>query len=294
MEKLACPTFRNVAGVHPTNIYLFPSTQNSEEHIVGWHSVKTVISKLSLKNPDNITATSNRHRISYLHADLDVEEEVKTLFYEFMGHSKQMNKSRYQAPLSAKIISRLGANLEKFDRGGEEDDEDNDDDKFECLTESQSAKNEKVNSDNQTEYFSNKCANDNVDFKKITSNCKKEKELKTKIYDSKVNEKLKIVENSIQEEENVNHYQVNQRCSWNEIETNLLIEEFNDFITEKVKQWPTREKINTFTHKVLPKKNYNVVRTKIINLRNKERKNKIQREKRREDRLKSMNVPTQI
>ncbi|XP_065657729.1 uncharacterized protein LOC136082419 isoform X3 [Hydra vulgaris] len=271
MEKLACPTFRNVAGVHPTNIYLFPSTQNSEEHIVGWHSVKTVISKLSLKNPDNITATSNRHRISYLHADLDVEEEVKTLFYEFMGHSKQMNKSRYQAPLSAKIISRLGANLEKFDRGGEEDDEDNDDDKFECLTESQSAKNEKVNSDNQTEYFSNKCAN------------------------AKVNEKLKIVENSIQaEEENVNHYQVNQRCSWNEIETNLLIEEFNDFITEKVKQWPTREKINTFTHKVLPKKNYNVVRTKIINLRNKERKNKIQREKRREDRLKSMNVPTQI
>jgi len=77
MEILCNQTNRRLAGVSPENDYVFASTRLSENHQCGWHAMHNIVEKLDLKKPENIKATTNRHRISTLYATMDLENKER-------------------------------------------------------------------------------------------------------------------------------------------------------------------------------------------------------------------------
>lgn len=106
-------------GVYENNIFVFASTGNSELNSSGWHTLKDICNadELILKREDLVNATSNRHRVSTLYAALDVPESERELFYKHMGHSADMNRDVYQAPLALQGVTKVGKNLMKFSGG---------------------------------------------------------------------------------------------------------------------------------------------------------------------------------
>ena len=81
IQKLVDPKIRIISGVLKSNNYVFPSTRQSE-----LSAMKVICNLLPLKNPNIITATCFRHRISALFAALDVPQHDKELFYNHMRH----------------------------------------------------------------------------------------------------------------------------------------------------------------------------------------------------------------
>lgn len=117
MNKLSDDRSRELAGVSSENTFVFASTQNSNLNFSGWHALQEVCSSLNLKSPKLINATNNRHRISTLYASMDLPEKERDLFFTHMGHSSEMNKNVYQAPLALLGITKVGRQLEKLGNG---------------------------------------------------------------------------------------------------------------------------------------------------------------------------------
>ena len=117
LKKLASVSLRSISGVLPSNKFLFASTQSSESHVSGWHAVNFVVKSLDLKSSDDLIATKNRHRISTLFAAFDVQQKDRELFFSHMGHSENMNRDVYQAPLAIHAITRVGKHLMDIDAG---------------------------------------------------------------------------------------------------------------------------------------------------------------------------------
>lgn len=107
--------FRKLAGVNPTNLYIFASTRGSEDHQSGWHALYNISSKLDLEEPDKIKATSNRHRISTLFASLDMSPNDRALFFKHMGHSEAINEHVYQNPMAIREVVTVGKSLLNID-----------------------------------------------------------------------------------------------------------------------------------------------------------------------------------
>ena len=117
MNKLCKASVRRLSGVNPTNIYVFASTRDSEDHQSGWHALNKVCDKLNLKEPDKIKSTSNRHRISTLFAALDLDPNERQVFFKHMGHSKEINEHVYQNPLAIQEVVTVGKSLLQIDAG---------------------------------------------------------------------------------------------------------------------------------------------------------------------------------
>lgn len=66
---------------------------------------------------DLLTATKNRHRISTIYASLDIPRNDGRFFYDHMGHSEQINKDIYQAPLALMEVIKVGKSLKQIDDG---------------------------------------------------------------------------------------------------------------------------------------------------------------------------------
>ena len=117
IRKLVDPETREQAGVRKGNPYLFPSTQDSDGHISGWHAINSIAKQAGVANIALITATKNRHRISTLYASQDIPEAQRHVFYKHMGHSENINKNVYQSPLALMEITHVGKHLTSFDDG---------------------------------------------------------------------------------------------------------------------------------------------------------------------------------
>ena len=117
MSKLCDPGVRFGSGVHVANRYVFPSTQNSERHVSGWHTVENIVKDLDLSNKSLLTATQNRHRVSTIYASLELPEKERDIFYRHMGHSKEINENIYQVPLALQEITKVGRTLKAIDEG---------------------------------------------------------------------------------------------------------------------------------------------------------------------------------
>ena len=117
VKKLADPESREQAGVRKENPYLFPSTQDSDCHISGWHAIHSIAKQAGVANIALITATKMRHRISTLYASQDIPESQRHVFYKHMGHSENINKNVYQSPLALMEITHVGKHLSNFDNG---------------------------------------------------------------------------------------------------------------------------------------------------------------------------------
>ena len=118
LTKLADQQIRGTCGIADKNNYLFPSKNGSLSHVSGWHSVKKICEKLELKEHEKITATSNRHRVSTEFALMDVPVAERDYIYKHLGHSEEINRNVYQAPLAIKAITVVGRRLQALDRGG--------------------------------------------------------------------------------------------------------------------------------------------------------------------------------
>lgn len=117
LDKLADKETRKVSGVSAKNPFLFASTQHSDINFSGWHALKEVCKKVTLKRADLVNATNNRHRVSTVYAAMDVPENERRFFYSHMGHSESMNKDTYQAPLAIMGITKVGKELLEMEKG---------------------------------------------------------------------------------------------------------------------------------------------------------------------------------
>lgn len=108
MKFLVDPDNRSLCGVLPTNNCVFAS-KSSNYHTSGWHAINDILVSLSLKGA--INATRNRHRVASLLAKLNMSEQEKELIYDHFGHSKNMNKHRYQAAAGSIQIQTTGKKL---------------------------------------------------------------------------------------------------------------------------------------------------------------------------------------
>jgi len=87
LDKLCDVYTRNDCGVLSSNTYLFPSTNNSAEHVYGWLAVHKVAEAAGVERVDLVTATRVRHRVSTLYAALDIPPNQRSNFYQHMGNS---------------------------------------------------------------------------------------------------------------------------------------------------------------------------------------------------------------
>ena len=117
LEKLCDENIRKQSGIKITNEYLFASARNSEDHISGWHTLHNVGERLPFKDPANMKATSNRHRISTIFAALEVPQSEREFFYKHMGNSAAINEQIYQAPLAMMEVTKIGKHLLNIDKG---------------------------------------------------------------------------------------------------------------------------------------------------------------------------------
>ena len=104
------------AGVLESNPYLFPSTEYSEAHVLGWNCIRHICDKANIRNPQ-INATNQHCRISTMYAALDVPQEEHSYFYKHMGHCQSVNEGTYQRPLPVMAILKVGKHLQHFDNG---------------------------------------------------------------------------------------------------------------------------------------------------------------------------------
>jgi len=118
LDKLCDRDVRADCGVLSSNKYLFPSTNQSTEHVYGWLAVHKVSQAAGIQRPDLVTATRVRHRVSTLYAALDVPPNQRTNFYKHMGHSSLINETIYQAPLAEVEITHVGQALQDIEARG--------------------------------------------------------------------------------------------------------------------------------------------------------------------------------
>lgn len=113
LRQIANPGVRQDASVDKHNPFLFANTKKSCSHVKGWNAVKSVSVQAGIRQ--NITATSIRHRASTIYASLDVPESERQTFYQHMGHSQEINKNVYQAPLAVQEVTKVGKFLRELD-----------------------------------------------------------------------------------------------------------------------------------------------------------------------------------
>ena len=108
MRYLTNENVRREAGVLPTNNYVFRSLKKSGGHASGWHSINYILKKLCMKGA--INATLNRHRVTSL------SEKEKELIFKHFGHSKNMNKNKYQAAAGSLQSKTTGKRLQEINQ----------------------------------------------------------------------------------------------------------------------------------------------------------------------------------
>lgn len=95
LNILASQQVRARSNVLNTNPYLFPSTRQSEFHLSGWHGFDEICKKIDLERKENLTFTKNRHLVSTLCSVMELPHSQRKQFYGHLGHSEQMNETRY-------------------------------------------------------------------------------------------------------------------------------------------------------------------------------------------------------
>lgn len=121
LNVLASNDVRAKANVSKKTPYLFPSTRQSEFHLSGWHGFNEICKKVDLEKRENITFTKNRHLVSTLCSVMELPDNQRQEFYDHMGHSEHMNKTRYQCPRSINAVTKVVPVLNDID--GSKDDE---------------------------------------------------------------------------------------------------------------------------------------------------------------------------
>jgi hypothetical protein len=108
---------RREVGVSSKNQFAFANTGLSSNHILGWPCINNLCKNAGVKQPNLLTATKQRHRLSTEFASLDLTEGERKLFFDHLGHEAQVNEHTYQHPLAYRELTTVGKQLVKFDGG---------------------------------------------------------------------------------------------------------------------------------------------------------------------------------
>ncbi|XP_048247628.1 uncharacterized protein LOC124124735 isoform X1 [Haliotis rufescens] len=108
---------RKEVGILEENPYVFPNTQQSPYHVLGWDAIRSMCDAAGVKHPELLTASKQRHRISTIYASLEVPTSDREYFYKHMGHSKGVNEGVYQYPLPIQEVTKVGKHLLQIDQG---------------------------------------------------------------------------------------------------------------------------------------------------------------------------------
>ena len=108
---------RKEVGILEGNPYVFPNTENSQFHVLGWNTTRKMCEHANVDNPELLTASKQRHRSSTIYAALDVPEVEREHFYKHMGHSKSVNIGTYQYPLPLLEMTKVGRHIQDIDEG---------------------------------------------------------------------------------------------------------------------------------------------------------------------------------
>lgn len=106
---------RKESDVADTNIYVFPSTKSSENHISGWHALMNSCTKANIDG--KVNGTMNRHRVSTMIGMLGLPEDEQQLAFDHFGHSGDVNRNIYQAPQAERQLATTGKYLQLIDNG---------------------------------------------------------------------------------------------------------------------------------------------------------------------------------
>ena len=115
MEFLSSVEVRESSGVDKQNIYMFPSTNHSDNHVSGWHCIMNSCKKANIC--DNVNGTMNRHRVSSIIGSMAIPENDKELIYEHFGHDGRINRDIYQVPQAERHLATTGKYLQMVDQG---------------------------------------------------------------------------------------------------------------------------------------------------------------------------------
>ena len=102
LKQLIDEDFRSKYNLSPNKPYVFASSNGSDQHLSGWHCMNNFCKQLNLINASKITATKNRHWMSTIYSMMGFTDSEKKAIYDHMGHTEDMNKTRYQCPLALK------------------------------------------------------------------------------------------------------------------------------------------------------------------------------------------------
>ncbi|XP_067668551.1 uncharacterized protein [Haliotis asinina] len=108
---------RKEVGILEGNPYVFPNTQQSTFHVLGWDAIRSMCDAAGVKHPELLTASKQRRRISTIYASLEVPTSEREYFYKHMGHSKGVNEGVYQYPLPIQEVTKVGKHLLHIDQG---------------------------------------------------------------------------------------------------------------------------------------------------------------------------------
>ena len=112
---LSSEEVRRDSNILPKNQYLFPSTNGSDNHVSGWHSMVSCCKKANLDS--NVNGTMNRHRVSTLIVALGLPESEQQLAFDHFGHSGDINRNVYQVPQAERQLQSTGRYLKLIDKG---------------------------------------------------------------------------------------------------------------------------------------------------------------------------------
>ena len=112
LKLLSDPLVRSRSGINSANPFLFPSSQGSMDHALGYNCILKITTEAGVSK--NLTATQIRHRASTLFSELEIPQEERESFYNHMGHSADINRHIYQCPASMQEI-RVGEFLSHID-----------------------------------------------------------------------------------------------------------------------------------------------------------------------------------
>jgi len=115
MQKL-CISSDSIRVEYTKRMFTCFRTQNTTNHVCGWHVVHHVSIDPNIESPELQNPTKMRHMVSALYAARDVLEKDRQLFYMHMGHSEKVNSSIYQAPLSQQEITNVGFHLKEIEK----------------------------------------------------------------------------------------------------------------------------------------------------------------------------------
>ena len=114
---LTDPQVRKDVGILESNPYVFPNTEQSQFHVLGWNTTRKMCEDANVEKPELLTASKQRHIISTIYAALEVPEAEREHFYKHMGHSKSVNLGTYQYPLPLLEMTKVGRHLKAIDEG---------------------------------------------------------------------------------------------------------------------------------------------------------------------------------